>query len=87
MPTIRCAGQGGGEPHDPGPGLRHLDAAQQSLTRTLENTVPRAVRLARTLTEAQVAMFMKDRLTRQAERERSLPTSPGRRCSRSFATR
>jgi len=55
---------------------RHLDAAQQSLTRTLENTVPRAVRLARTLTEDQVAMFMKDRLTRQAEREQDFARKP-----------
>lgn len=54
----------------------HLDAAQQSLTRTLENTVPRAVRLARTLTEEQVAMFMKDRLSRQTEREQDFARQP-----------
>jgi hypothetical protein len=54
----------------------HLNAAQQSLTRTLENTVPRAVRLARTLTEEQVAMFMKDRLSRQAEREQDFARQP-----------
>ncbi len=63
-------------PMTPAQVSRHLDAAQQSLTRTLENTVPRAVRLARTLTEAQVAMFMKDRLTRQAEREKEFADKP-----------
>ncbi|MGL6048941.1 MAG: DUF6279 family lipoprotein, partial [Aeromonas salmonicida] len=63
-------------PMSPAQVSRHLDAAQQSLTRTLENTVPRAVRLARTLTEDQVAMFMKDRLTRQAEREQDFARKP-----------
>ncbi|MDX7830748.1 DUF6279 family lipoprotein [Aeromonas dhakensis] len=63
-------------PMTPAQVSRHLDAAQQSLTRTLGDTVPRAVRLARTLTEAQVAMFMKDRLTRQAEREKEFADKP-----------
>lgn len=43
----------------------NLDAVQQSLTHTLEDTIPRAVRLARTLTDEQVARFMTDRVKRQ----------------------
>ena len=35
----------------------HLDRTQASLTRTLENAIPRTVRLASTLTDAQVARF------------------------------
>jgi hypothetical protein len=34
-----------------------------SLTRTLENAIPRTVRLAKTLTDEQVAHFMADRVT------------------------
>jgi transcriptional regulator with XRE-family HTH domain len=65
----------------------HLEAAQQSLTRTLENTVPRAVRLARTLTEEQVAMFMKDRLSRQTEREQDFARQPKAERLREFTDR
>ena len=49
---------------------------QQSLTRTLENTIPRAVRLARTLTDDQVARFMTDRVKRQQERQHDFATEP-----------
>jgi hypothetical protein len=65
----------------------HLEAAQQSLTRTLENTVPRAVRLARTLTEEQVAMFMKERLSRQTEREQDFARQPKAERLREFTDR
>ncbi|MFM5048091.1 DUF6279 family lipoprotein [Aeromonas veronii] len=54
----------------------NLDAVQQSLTRTLENTIPRAVRLARTLTDEQVARFMTDRVKRQQERQKDFATEP-----------
>lgn len=63
-------------PMTPAQVSRHLDATQQSLTRTLENTIPRAVRLARTLTDAQVDAFMKDRLARQQEREQDFAKDP-----------
>jgi len=52
----------------------HLDAVQHSLTRTLENTIPRAVKLARTLTDQQVARFMADRVKRQQDRQRDFAT-------------
>lgn len=65
----------------------HLEAAQQSLTRTLENTVPRAVRLARTLTEEQVALFMKERLSRQTEREQDFARQPKAERLREFTDR
>lgn len=54
----------------------NLDTVQQSLTRTLENTIPRAVRLARTLTDDQVARFMTDRVKRQQERQHDFATQP-----------
>ena len=52
----------------------HLDKVQASLTRTLENAIPRTVRLARTLTDAQVAHFMADRTKRQQERQHDFAT-------------
>ncbi|MGE6109597.1 DUF6279 family lipoprotein [Aeromonas sobria] len=52
----------------------HLDRTQASLTRTLENAIPRTVRLARTLTDAQVAHFMVDRVKRQQERQHDFTT-------------
>ena len=52
----------------------HLDKVQGSLTRTLENAIPRTVRLARTLTDAQVAHFMTDRVKRQQERQHDFAT-------------
>lgn len=52
----------------------HLDRTQASLTRTLENAIPRTVRLARTLTDAQVAHFMNDRVKRQQERQHDFAT-------------
>ncbi|MGL5813316.1 MAG: DUF6279 family lipoprotein [Aeromonas sp.] len=52
----------------------HLDKTQASLTRTLENAIPRTVRLARTLTDAQVAHFMGDRVKRQQERQHDFAT-------------
>jgi hypothetical protein len=52
----------------------HLDKTQASLTRTLENAIPRTVRLARTLTDAQVAHFMHDRVKRQQERQHDFAT-------------
>ena len=54
----------------------NLDAVQQSLTRTLENTIPRAVRLASTLSDEQVTRFMADRLKRQQERQQDFATRP-----------
>ncbi|MGH1408458.1 MAG: DUF6279 family lipoprotein [Aeromonas sp.] len=54
----------------------YLDALQQSLTRTLENTIPRAVRLASTLSDEQVTRFMADRLKRQQERQQDFATQP-----------
>ncbi|PJG60060.1 DUF6279 family lipoprotein [Aeromonas cavernicola] len=54
----------------------NLDAVQQSLTRTLENTIPRAVRLASTLSEQQVARFMGDRIKRQQERQQAFSQEP-----------
>ena len=35
----------------------HLDRTQASLTRTLENAIPRTVRLAKTLTDEQVSRW------------------------------
>lgn len=52
----------------------HLDKVQGSLTRTLENAIPRTVRLASTLTDAQVAHFMTDRVKRQQERQHDFAT-------------
>lgn len=52
----------------------HLDKTQASLTRTLENAIPRTVRLASTLTDAQVAHFMGDRVKRQEERQHDFAT-------------
>ncbi|WP_429083397.1 DUF6279 family lipoprotein [Aeromonas bivalvium] len=52
----------------------HLDRTQASLARTLENAIPRTVRLARTLTDAQVARFMADRVKRQQERQHDFLT-------------
>ncbi|WP_349921845.1 DUF6279 family lipoprotein [Aeromonas veronii] len=52
----------------------HLDKTQASLARTLENAIPRTVRLARTLTDAQVAHFMGDRVKRQQERQHDFAT-------------
>ncbi|MOA00464.1 hypothetical protein D3C78_1198280 [compost metagenome] len=52
----------------------HLDKVQGSLTRTLENAITRTVRLARTLTDAQVAHFMTDRVKRQQERQHDFAT-------------
>ncbi|WP_421227972.1 DUF6279 family lipoprotein [Aeromonas enteropelogenes] len=54
----------------------NLDAVQGSLTRTLENTIPRAVRLARTLTDEQVTRFMQDRVKRQRERQQEFADQP-----------
>jgi len=54
----------------------NLDAVQQSLTRTLEDPIPRTVRLARTLSDEQVARFMADRLKRQQERQQEFASKP-----------
>ncbi|MGL5303126.1 MAG: DUF6279 family lipoprotein [Aeromonas sp.] len=62
----------------------NLDAVQQSLTRTLENTIPRAVRLARTLTDQQVASFMVDRIKRQQERQHDFATEPKEKMLKEF---
>ena len=61
-------------PMSPAQVSANLTAMQQSLTRTLENTIPRTVRLARTLTDPQVARFMDDRVKRQQERQRDFAT-------------
>ena len=44
-------------PMSPAQVTLHLDRTQASLTRTLENAIPRTVRLAKTLTDEQVARF------------------------------
>ena len=54
----------------------NLDAVQQSLTRTLENAIPRTVRLASTLSDEQVTRFMADRLKRQQERQQEFASEP-----------
>lgn len=51
-----------------------LNMLQQSLTRTLTDSIPRAVKLARTLTNQQVDNFMTDRIKRQQEHQRDFAT-------------
>ena len=71
-------------PMSPAQASRHLDAAQQSLSRTLENTIPRAVRLARTLSDEQVAHFMVDRVKRQQERQQDFATESKEKMLKGF---
>lgn len=61
-------------PMSPAQVTLHLDRTQASLTRTLENAIPRTVRLAKTLTDDQVARFMADRVKRQQERQHDFAT-------------
>ena len=61
-------------PMSPAQVTLHLDRTQASLTRTLENAIPRTVRLAKTLTDEQVARFMADRVKRQQERQHDFAT-------------
>ena len=75
MPGISTPWPGAvASPMSPAQVTLHLDRTQASLTRTLENAIPRTVRLAKTLTDEQVARFMADRVTRQQERQHDFAT-------------
>ncbi|MGL5949422.1 MAG: DUF6279 family lipoprotein [Aeromonas sp.] len=63
----------------------HLTAAQASLTRTLQHSVPRAVRIAASLSDAQVTKFMHDRTERLRGRQVDLAQEDRRKVEAEFA--
>ena len=83
-PGSRRPGQGGGQPHEPGPGDPASGQNPGEPDPYPGERHSRTVRLAKTLTDEQVARFMADRVTRQQERQHDFATQSKAEMIRGF---